>query len=195
MRTVIKCNELHTDTIVSSYLRRQLFLRVVKNMERQISKHNAEKILKECYLKAEETLKDEYKLESLFQGLEKKFGSLPVAGNVVRYIPLMASMVDLYAKKVYTEAPVGTILSIVSALVYIASPKELVPHFIPGIGKIDDVTVLVACLALVASDLDEYSKWREANGYLIDDLPEELTESERAEFFKRMMSAAKSQNE
>ena len=69
-------------------------------MTENISKEKAEKLLKDGYSKAEETIKDAYKLEELIQRLENKFAKVPIAGNVMRYIPLMASMVNLYVKKV-----------------------------------------------------------------------------------------------
>ena len=160
-------------------------------MESNISREEAEELLKKGYRKAEETLKNERKVEELLQRLEKKFTKVPLAGNVLRYIPLMASMVNLYVRKIYTTVPVGTIVAIVSGLIYFVSPIDLVPDIIPGVGQIDDAAVLVACLALVATDLDEYSKWRQDNGYVVEDMPEGMDEKEKSEFFKRMMRDAK----
>lgn len=160
-------------------------------MTENISKEKAEKLLKDGYSKAEETIKDAYKLEELIQRLENKFAKVPIAGNVMRYIPLMASMVNLYVKKVYTKVPVGTIVAIVSALIYFVSPVDFIPDFIPGIGQVDDAAVIVACLALVTADLDEYSVWRKKNGYTVEDMPDNLNEKEKSEFFKRMMREAK----
>ncbi len=60
-------------------------------------------------------------------------------------------------KKEYTEVPLGTILGIVSALIYILSPIDLIPDRIPGAGHLDDAAVLLICLKAGAEDdIKEY---------------------------------------
>ena len=103
------------------------------------------------------------------------------------------TIIDFLMKinNLYTKVPVGTIVAIVSALIYFVSPVDFIPDFIPGIGQVDDAAVIVACLALVTADLDEYSVWRKKNGYTVEDMPDNLNEKEKSEFFKRMMREAK----
>ena len=36
------------------------------------------------------------------------------------------------------------------------------------IGLVDDIAVIVACLKLVGSDIEEYEKWRKENNKLMD---------------------------
>ncbi len=159
--------------------------------EEFVTNEKAKKALRDGFDVAKETLDDEDRLERLFQRLEKKLESIPLAGSALRYIPMMASMVNLYVKKVYTDVPVGTIVATVSALIYVVSPIDIVPDIIPGLGYVDDAAVVAACLALVKTDLDEYRSWRADNGYEIDDLFDYTDKSKNAEFFARVMSALK----
>ena len=100
--------------------------------------------------------KDEEKTERFLQRLEKKLKVVPVAGNTLAMVPTLISLVRNYIKKEYTEAPIGTIIAVVSALIYLLSPADAIPDFIPGVGYVDDALVIAACLKLVDSDVKEY---------------------------------------
>lgn len=80
----------------------------------------------------------------------------------------MISLIRRYVKKEYTEVPLGTIIAIISALIYVLSPIDFVPDAIPGAGYIDDALVITACLKLIGSDVDDYQKWRKANNKELD---------------------------
>lgn len=77
-------------------------------------------------------------------------------------------------------------MAIISALTYFISPVDVIPDAVPGLGYMDDATVITACLALVHSDLAEYQKWREENN-IETTLEEELsssTETTNTEFIE-----------
>jgi uncharacterized membrane protein YkvA (DUF1232 family) len=133
-------------------------------MKTKITNEEAVKELEKGYEGAELILKDEDKLELLFQRLEKKLASLPKIGEKLSHVPVFASLVRSYVKKEYTRVPIGTIVAVISALVYFVSPVDLIPDLIPGVGHIDDVAVIGACLALADTDVTEYLEWREKNG-------------------------------
>ena len=135
--------------------------------EHIISEQQAHNILQSNYIASEEILHDEDKLERLFQRLEKKFKIVPVVGNTLAEIPMMASLIRNYVQKEYTDIPIGTIIAVISALIYFVSPIDLIPDNIPG-GYIDDGVVIAVCLKMVDSDLQEYKIWREQNGKVID---------------------------
>lgn len=68
-------------------------------------------------------------------------------------------------KKEYTEIPLGSILGILSAIIYIVSPIDLIPDAVPGgVGHIDDTAVLILCLKAGAEDdIKDYQNWRDKN--------------------------------
>lgn len=123
----------------------------------------AQEELEKGYKKAEKVLSNEKKLDKVLIRTEKKLNLLPVVGTSLAMIPSMISLVRSYTKKEYTEIPIGTIIAIISALLYFISPVDLIPDVIPVAGHLDDAAVVGACIALVKSDLDEYKKWRENN--------------------------------
>ena len=124
--------------------------------------------LKSGYKEAEELLKDNDKLERFLQKLEKKLKVIPLAGDTLAIVPIMISLVKNYIKKEYTDIPLGSIIAIISALSYWLSPFDFIPDAIPGIGQLDDAGVIVACLKLIGSDIDDYQKWREENNKNLD---------------------------
>ena len=134
--------------------------------------NKAEEFYKKNRKEAEEVLKDEGKMERLFQRLEKKLNAVPVAGNSLAYVPLMMSLVRSYVKKEYIDPPVGTMISVVIALLYFLSPVDAIPDIIPGLGYIDDAAVVAGCLILIKGDLEEYRQWRKDSGLEYADIPD-----------------------
>ena len=75
-------------------------------------------------------------------------------------IKLLFSLIKDYAKGEYREIPWYSVAAIVFALLYVLSPIDLIPDFIPGIGYVDDALVVAACLAMVDKDLHAYNDWK-----------------------------------
>lgn len=119
------------------------------------------------YAPAQDMLQNEDKIERFLQRLEKKMAHLPFGAKRLAAIPVLASLLKSYVKKEYTDLPIGTIIAIVSALIYFVSPFDLVPD-LPIIGFFDDAAVVAACWKMVTSDVEEYQKWRVANHKQLD---------------------------
>lgn len=83
-----------------------------------------------------------------------------MAGSAFLNLPVLVSMVRDYEDKGYPKLPIGTIMLIAGALLYFLSPIDFIPDSIPGIGYVDDAAVVLACLKLVQSDVDEYREWQ-----------------------------------
>lgn len=128
-----------------------------------ISEKEAYKELNKGINKAEKILNDEDKMEDFLQRLEHKLQVVPVVGDILSYIPVLISLVKSYAKKEYRKIPLGSILAIISALLYWLLPVDVILDAIPGIGYIDDAAVVAACINLVENDVEEYDKWRKEN--------------------------------
>jgi uncharacterized membrane protein YkvA (DUF1232 family) len=89
--------------------------------------------------------------------LSKAHGPLE---KFVQKIKLLFSMVKDYVNGSYREVPWVTIAAIVGALVYIFSPIDLIPDFIPVLGLTDDAAVLALCLKGISADLGKYQVWK-----------------------------------
>ena len=136
-------------------------------MEKNLDDKTALAELKKGYGKAKTLLDDVDELERFLQRLEKKLKTIPVAGDKLAVLPIMISLVRNYIKKEYTDAPIGTVIAIVSALIYVLSPVDFIPDSIPGVGYLDDAAVVAVCWKLVKSDIEEYEVWRQRNGKII----------------------------
>lgn len=138
----------------------------------KLDEEKAQEFYEKSSAEAEDILKDEDKMERFFQKLEKKLKTVPVAGTVLAYVPLMMSLVRSYVKKEYTEPPITSMISIVVALIYFLSPVDLIPDIVPGAGYVDDAVVISGCLALIRTDLEDYRIWRKNQGLELDDIPD-----------------------
>jgi uncharacterized membrane protein YkvA (DUF1232 family) len=75
-------------------------------------------------------------------------------------IKLLFSVIKDYRKGVYKEIPWTSIAAIVGTLIYVLSPIDLVPDFIPIMGLVDDAGVVALCLNALHGDLQKYKKWK-----------------------------------
>ncbi len=73
---------------------------------------------------------------------------------------LLLDIVSDYWTGKYREIPYWSIAAIVFTLLYVLSPIDLIPDFIPVIGLLDDAAVVSICLFLVLQDLREYEAWK-----------------------------------
>lgn len=93
--------------------------------------------------------------------IEKKVTDSGALSKYVEIIKQMFAMISDYRKGRYTNVPWFTISSLVFLLLYILNPFDLVPDFIPGLGYIDDLSVLTLGIKFVESDIHKYLDWKE----------------------------------
>ena len=75
-------------------------------------------------------------------------------------VALLISMIKDCLSGAYQHIPVWVIGAVVFALLYVLSPIDLIPDFIPVIGFVDDAVVLGLCLALTEKDIQKYQQWK-----------------------------------
>ena len=125
--------------------------------------------------RAIEMMRDDGEMEALLVKLEDKMSEVPMVGSGLKNIPLLVSMVRSYVMKEYKLAPMGTMVAVVTALLYWVSPIDLIPDVIPGVGYLDDAAVVAICWKMVEADVEAYEEWRDehraipaANAEIID---------------------------
>ena len=92
--------------------------------------------------------------------LKRKFQS---SGRLSRLMEDFRSLMALtgdYVRGRYREIPWYAMSAVVFALLYVLTPIDLIPDFIPGVGLVDDAFVFSACLLMVEKELDRYRAWR-----------------------------------
>lgn len=129
-----------------------------------INEKQAKEALEGNYKTAEEMLKDKDKVEAFLQDVEKFLASIPKVGDALSDVPVLISLVRSYIKKEYIDIPLLSIILIVSALIYIFTPIDIIPDSIPGIGFLDDAAVIAILSKWLDNQIDDYRAWRVANG-------------------------------
>lgn len=124
----------------------------------KISDKKATAALEKKAKKAEKYVNNKKKSERLVNKADTKVDRVKLKG-ALEYIPTMIALIKSYIKREYSEIPVGTIVTIIAAVIYFVSPIDLIPDFIVGLGYIDDASVVAVCCAAVKADLDEYREW------------------------------------
>ncbi len=121
-----------------------------------------EKSFKSSEKEAEILIKDKQKTtDTVNEAMEKASKHKNQLEKVWEYLQLFFSIVKDYINGSYKEIPLTTIISIVASLLYLISPIDFIPDFIPGIGLIDDVFVIGLVISSASSDLDKYKIWKE----------------------------------
>jgi len=80
--------------------------------------------------------------------------------NYFEDFKILFSLVKDYANGKYKVVPWYIISSIGATLLYILTPLDLIPDFIPFIGYVDDAAILTLCLNLVKKEVDIYKLWK-----------------------------------
>ncbi len=130
-------------------------------MAKRITEEQATEELKEGAKKITED--DLKKVLDRENEIEEKFISNNSLKKFINDIKLFFSLIRDYVNGSYREVPWYSIAAIVAALLYVLSPIDLIPDFIPVIGYVDDALVVAACLKMVQTDLDDYRTWKETN--------------------------------
>ncbi len=75
-------------------------------------------------------------------------------------VKLFFAMLKDYFTKKYPELPVRSVVMMVLTLLYVLSPVDLIPDFIPVIGMLDDAFMFGLCLKACVDDVEDYKKWK-----------------------------------
>jgi len=89
-------------------------------------------------------------------------GSVSTAMNSIRSDLLTSlSLVRAWLSGRYTGVSSQSILLVVAGLAYLLTPVDAIPDTLPGIGLIDDVTVLSFVFSQLKQELAQFQHWLE----------------------------------
>ena len=103
---------------------------------------------------AEKVMENMGKIEQIMQNKTlRKF-----LDDVKLYFQMLG---DVFTGK-YKKVPAGTVAAIVGTLLYVLSPVDLLPDFLPG-GFVDDAGIIGLCSTFTKYDVEQYKKFKENN--------------------------------
>lgn len=100
--------------------------------------------------------------------IEDKFSGNGPLGKFWSDLKLLFELVNDYRKGEYRKIPWSSIVAIIATLLYVLSPFDIIPDFIPVFGLMDDAAVVALCLKIIDGDLQAYKKWKFDNVVVID---------------------------
>lgn len=75
-------------------------------------------------------------------------------GEIKLYFRMLS---DVFTCK-YTKMPMGSLVAGLGSLLYVISPVDLIPDFIPVLGILEDIVVLGLCMKFARYDIQEYKR-------------------------------------
>lgn len=115
---------------------------------------------------AEEYAKNPGKLGGLISNAKEKLKQLDDSRtnlkNIIRYVTVFIRMLKDVSSGYYPNLPWRSLLTIVASILYFVNPLDLIPDFIPGIGLLDDITLLGWVYKNIERDVERYLDWDES---------------------------------
>ena len=139
-------------------------MRIFKNQDNILNR--AKRRMEESADEAEDMAKSPGKLERLIQNAKGKLMDMDerrtTLKNVVRYVTVFIRIMKDYNAGYYPHLPWKSLLSIVGVILYFINPLDIIPDFIPGIGLLDDVTLLAWVYKNIESEVEDYLDWEKS---------------------------------
>lgn len=120
------------------------------------------KVKSTYYAKAEKIASNSDKLKDLLHKASAKLtevGEIPAVKESRSQIEVVFRMLKAYYKKEYKGVSTRTLGLLVLGLLYFVLPVDFIPDFIPVVGYIDDLTVILAIFKSLNTDIEKFLEW------------------------------------
>lgn len=111
---------------------------------------------------AQRFLKNERKLAAWFNQYRSKMiqhkGKAGEAGNIlISFVQMLGDWIN----GSYRTIPTSLLIKMVAALFYFINPLDLIPDFLPAMGFVDDIGVLLWVYRGMQKEVDNYKHWKQ----------------------------------
>lgn len=150
-------------------------------MKTKFSKKQINEALENKKAEAAEVLKNSKKTEGLLKKVFDVIENVPGIGKYASDIKYMCAMVRDYAKRDYTDVKLSAMIAVAAALIYLVSPIDIIPDYIPVVGYLDDMAVLAYAIKVTYKEIEAYRLWRNLKNLKKDNAVEETFDEIGAE--------------
>lgn len=82
-------------------------------------------------------------------------------GKLLKDFQLLVRLLKASVSGAYTGLSVHKLVTIVAAMLYLISPLDAIPDFIPVVGYVDDAAVIAWVLNSIAEELKDFKSWEQ----------------------------------
>ena len=109
---------------------------------------------------------DPQRLRTLFLEASKEAAIAPrnAFADTWPYLQAMLRLIRAYSRDEYRGINPNAMVVVVAAVIYFVSPLDMIPDAVPGIGYLDDATILAIALRRTRQDLDDFMIWETVSG-------------------------------
>ncbi|MFA5835219.1 MAG: DUF1232 domain-containing protein [Bacteroidota bacterium] len=112
------------------------------------------------YKQATDYLSNPKKIKRLLAAVGSYTQKYPIeVKSFLKDLKLLLEILKAWYSGKYTTIPTKTLILIIVALVYLITPIDLIPDFLPG-GLIDDAAVIMWVLKSIGEDIKKYKLWK-----------------------------------
>ena len=108
--------------------------------------------------RAERYREDEAAREDLLRRVREKAEGASL-GDAFEDVLTFIRMIRAYFAGRYREIPWRSVALMLGTLLYLLTPIDLIPDFIPVLGYADDVAVVAFVLRVIQEDIERFREW------------------------------------
>lgn len=82
-------------------------------------------------------------------------------GKLLKDIQLLVRLLKASMSGAYTGLSTRKLVAIVAVMLYLISPLDVIPDFIPVVGYVDDAAVIAWLLKNIAEELKDFRSWEQ----------------------------------
>lgn len=101
-------------------------------------------------------------LNKAYTHFSNKENDRPVSEEVKEKFKTLLRLIRALYKKEYKDFPWGSLVKATATIIYLVSPLDLIPDFIPFVGMMDDFALISWTIGSLSDDIRKFENWEEA---------------------------------